>query len=250
MKKIISLILITVILLVSLYSCSSDNTNVNGDNSVGGDRNISENALDSSNGNNKTEIDKENVSYGNAEGLPAATVESLKETAKTPESNFKYKEIDGCIQITGYVANDSIVSIPETIGGLPVTKIGNYAFANNTCIKGLIIPDSVAMIGTNAFENSVLEVFVSGKGLKEIGDFGFSSCFSLKTVELNEGIETLGLLCFASAKSLNELYIPSSATQINAILIGGGNEPVTIIAEKGSAAETYALENNISFREK
>ena len=47
--------------------------------------------------------------------------------------------------------NDTSVLIPDTHNGLPVTRIGNYAFYDRPNLRSITIPDSVTSIGTLAF---------------------------------------------------------------------------------------------------
>ena len=49
------------------------------------------------------------------------------------EGNFEYTVIEGpkgeeCASISGYNGNEASVSIPQSIGGYPVTQIGEFAF--------------------------------------------------------------------------------------------------------------------------
>ena len=55
------------------------------------------------------------------------------------------------VTITKYTGTESTTVIPETIGGWPVTKIGEDAFQDNTTITSVTIPASVTEIGANAF---------------------------------------------------------------------------------------------------
>ncbi|NCA67590.1 MAG: hypothetical protein EOM87_05955, partial [Clostridia bacterium] len=69
--------------------------------------------------------------------------------------SLNYQTIDGSITITGvksYIGlrNNNDLVIPETIGGLTVTSIGEKAFENNNKIIRLTIPNSVVTIGAGA----------------------------------------------------------------------------------------------------
>ncbi len=242
MNRVISCILFVFVLITSLYAC--------GDNVESNNKNDSQSKAESlSQGLSQSDNISSIVSQSE-NTFDNISVDILKNAPETDASNLKYKEIEGGVEITDYIGYDAIVSIPATIDGKTVVAIGDFCFGNDNDIKGVIIPDSVVRIGVNAFVNSTLEIFVSGKGLLEIDDFAFSACVSLHKVELNEGLESLAMLCFSATNSLKELYIPTTVTNIVMPFIGDGSEPVTIIAEAGSAAETYASEKGIPFKAK
>ena len=57
------------------------------------------------------------------------------------------------LTITGYNGNSATVTIPSTIDGYKVGAIGKQAFANNTTIRTLTIPEKITRIGPEAFYN-------------------------------------------------------------------------------------------------
>ena len=59
-------------------------------------------------------------------------------------------------------------------------------------------------------------------------------------------IFTLGDFAFAGCVQLKNVTIHSSATELGAYI---NTNPITIVAPKGSNAETYAKNNNIGFSE-
>ncbi len=75
------------------------------------------------------------------------------------ESDFTYKtqtnwETDTVeVHITGYNGSDSVVTIPDTIAGYPVTVIDSGAFQGNETITSVTVPSSVTEIETYAFED-------------------------------------------------------------------------------------------------
>lgn len=68
------------------------------------------------------------------------------------------------VTITKYTGKESTMVIPETIGGWPVTKIGEDAFQDNTTITSVTIPGSVTEIGSNAFADCTNLTSVNYKG--------------------------------------------------------------------------------------
>ena len=89
----------------------------------------------------------------NANGYSAADI----------ESDFTYRSEEDAVVITGYVGESGgDLTIPETIGGLPVRSIDGSAFRNRTDLTGaLTIPDSVTSIGDGAFDGSRFRAFIA-----------------------------------------------------------------------------------------
>jgi hypothetical protein len=65
---------------------------------------------------------------------------------------YIYKEEKGSITITAYVGTDTDVAVPSSIGGIPVTAIGESAFAG-TNVKKVSLPNSVTHIDCFAFNS-------------------------------------------------------------------------------------------------
>lgn len=70
-------------------------------------------------------------------------------TVTAPSRDFTFDATTGTIK--KYNGNDTVVVIPPTISGWPVTKIGEDAFQDNTTITSVTIPANVTEIGANAF---------------------------------------------------------------------------------------------------
>jgi len=77
------------------------------------------------------------------------------------------------------------IVIPETLGGYPVTAIGNRAFQNSTSITGVVIPDGVTSIGDEAFSGCTsLTGVVIPNSVTYIGSGAFSGCTSLPGISV------------------------------------------------------------------
>ncbi|MDE6023845.1 MAG: leucine-rich repeat protein [Lachnospiraceae bacterium] len=110
------------------------------------------------------------------------------------------------------------VTIPET-----VTEIADYAFYYNDNITALTVPSSVTKIGEAAFGNSSLStITLQGNNLKEIGNFAFAYT------------------------NLKYVTIPSSVTTMGEYMMKYADE-VKLIVTKGSAAETFAQNNSVTY---
>lgn len=70
----------------------------------------------------------------------------------TEESNFTFAKINGGVKVMSYTGSDTSVTIPETLGGLPVIEVASY-FTSTSKIKNLVLPNTLLKINTYAFFN-------------------------------------------------------------------------------------------------
>jgi len=119
------------------------------------------------------------------------------------EGDWQYTLYDGdtTAAITGYTGIDTDITIPSTIAGKPVTRIGSNAFVDKTTIHSVIIPDSVLRIESGAFQNSTLTAVDLGEGVTYIGQHAFYST-ELATVTIPSSLETIDKYAFADCTSL------------------------------------------------
>lgn len=128
-----------------------------------------------------------------------------------------------------------------------LTDLSDTAFINSglTSIK---IPAGVTEMEDACFEGCTsLETVTFSKGLKTLGENVFRGCTSLKKVVLPDGLETLGGSTFDGCTGLESVTIPASCTTFVDNDIFKGCTNLTIKGAAGSAAETYANNNGITF---
>ena len=107
---------------------------------------------------------------------------------------------------TSTAAVPTDISIPETLGGVPVTQIGNYAFYDCSSLTSVVIPKSVTTIGVGVFEAcSSLTSVVIPEGVTSIGHSAFSGCSSLTEVVIPKGVTSIGDLAFYYCSALTEV---------------------------------------------
>jgi hypothetical protein len=112
--------------------------------------------------------------------------------------------------ITGYTGSGGAVSIPGTIGGLPVVAIFPNAFASCASLTGLTIPDSVVYIGNNAFYSCTnLTSVTIGNGVTNIGQSAFQYCTSLTNITFGNGVTTIGNSAFQNCSNLASVTMPA-----------------------------------------
>lgn len=121
------------------------------------------------------------------------------------------------LQLTGFVDGfqTNILVIPEEVEGKKVIQISPSAFANNTCIEKVSMPESMEFIGTDAFENcSNLETveLTPVANFKQaltltIGCHAFSNCCKLSQFISKDRIVTLQAQCFRDCIFLSNLNV-------------------------------------------
>jgi len=122
---------------------------------------------------------------------------------------------DNTITITGYIGSGGDVTIPDTINGLPVTGIGDYAFYDCDSLSSVTIPNSVTSIGDDAFAwcTSLTNVIIPDN-VTSIGGCAFASCYSLSSVTIPNSVTSIGIYSFDSCRSLTSATIGNSVTSI------------------------------------
>ncbi|MBN2651762.1 MAG: leucine-rich repeat protein [Spirochaetales bacterium] len=89
----------------------------------------------------------------------------------------------GNLTVSSYSGSKTHLVIPSSIKDVPITEIGNKAFAQNTTITSIVIPDSVTHIGSQAFSGCEnIENIIIPASVLSIGSRAFSFCSNLRSV--------------------------------------------------------------------
>jgi len=144
---------------------------------------------------------------------------------------------DNTITIMAYTGRDADVAVPDTINGLPVTSIGDYAFYDclsltnvtiGTNVTGIgngtffdclgltsvTIPNGVTSIGVAAFGWCGLSSVMIPNSVTSIGNSAFDACGNLASVTLSDSVTNLGDGAFEYCPSLTSIVIPNSVARL------------------------------------
>ena len=149
----------------------------------------------------------------------------------------------------GVAAFQSTPNLKEVRLSKNLNELSDEAFFNSG-LESIKIPAGVDSITDSCFENCPsLETVTFSKGLKTLGENAFKSCISLKTVVLPDGLESLGGSTFVGCINLESVTIPASCTTFvdDEIFKDCDLTKLTIRGAAGSAAQTYAENNGITF---
>jgi hypothetical protein len=188
----------------------------------------------------------------------------LLATPTAVRAQFAYTVTNDMVTITGYTGTTGVVVIPDTITGLPVTAIGDWAFSGDS-ITVVTIPNSVTNIGGGAFaycssltainmetnnpayssvsgvlfdkSQTTLIEYPSGKvgsysipnSVTSIGDDAFAYCYGLNSVTIPNSVTSIGDGAFADCYGLTSVAIPNSVTSIGAAAFAGCNSLSSVI---------------------
>ncbi|MDD5858504.1 MAG: leucine-rich repeat domain-containing protein [bacterium] len=103
------------------------------------------------------------------ENMDEEVEEPAEEYSDYVSNGWKYTISDGVVTVTGYTGSSTSITIPSTLGGYPVKKIGNNAFENSS-IRSVVIPEGIISIGTAAFKNcsALNSVTINARELQDV----------------------------------------------------------------------------------
>ena len=171
------------------------------------------------------------------------------QAAAAVEGDYSYTVADGKATITGYYGPGGDVIIPTTLGGYPVTTIGEYAFSYCPSLTTVGIPDTVTAIGKSAFWNcpdlqgvhitdiaawcsiafesnplqyaeklylngALVTDLVIPDGVSTISKNAFNYCTSLNTVTIPDSVTSIGEHAFYSCTSIASVTVGANIATI------------------------------------
>ncbi len=160
---------------------------------------------------------------------------------------IEYCKTEHGIKIIGIQGRTAILHIPETIEGIPVTEIADFAFAikeeltritieptqvhfdcicdttrkkpldiqTGEALQELYLPNTITKIGAYAFGGcSALQIIHLPNQLDTISDHMFAGCIALENITLPETLTTISGYAFYDCRSLKKLVLPETVEKI------------------------------------
>lgn len=114
-------------------------------------------------------------------------------------------------------ASATAVSVPSSIqlGGTTflVFQVAKKAFANNTALREISLPDQMKVIGDSAFAGAFsLQTVTTKSKLNEIGTNAFENCSSLQNIVFKGDIKTIKDGAFSGCVGLRHLYFDNQSS--------------------------------------
>lgn len=178
---------------------------------------------------------------------------TLEFVAKWEVQMFSYSITDQQVTITGISAKVYPIhlTIPESIDGYPVTKIGASAFENSperpVSISSITFPDSITRIESKAFYNcwGLQQINFSPESkLLYIGSYAFSNNYLYQPLFLPDRLLHIDNYAFSNASITQVMFSPES--RLSRISVGAfaNNIDLTsfVIPEGTSRIETHVFD--------
>jgi len=157
-------------------------------------------------------IDGNGMGAVTVDNLVVATTFDEAKSLPAPEPQWQFTTASaGTITITGYTGGGADVTVPETINGMPVTRITGGAFRDKTDLQTMTLPSGLIAIGSQAFSMSGITRLIIPDGVTAIEAETFTHCEKLTHVTLPPTLRSIGQMAFAWT-GLSEINIPKTVT--------------------------------------
>ncbi len=126
-------------------------------------------------------------------------------------NTFYYNVFDENAVLQKTVTTDTDLTLPTTLGGYTLVKVGNMGVANCTTLTSIVIPANISELSDYAFSGctGLVTVTIPATCL-HVGDYAFNGCTSITTTTIAEGVKYVGDYAFFNCKNLQEIVIPDS----------------------------------------
>ncbi len=123
------------------------------------------------------------------------------------------------------------ITLPSSISGIKISKIGNEAFKECVELTNITIPDSVVEIGYGAFKGCTkLKSITIPDSVVKIGYEAFSGCSELTSITISNGVTEIYASTFLGCTKLESVQLSNSVIGIYASAFEGcvGLKNITI----------------------
>src|SRR5659263_442322 len=137
--------------------------------------------------------------------------------ADIAEGDYTYIVAGSNATITGYAGLGGAIVIPSTLGGCPVTTIGDVAFFSKVALTSVTIPNSVTSIGAAAFSACrALTSVTIPNSVTSIEAGAFQSCTKLTSVTIPNSVTSIGSYAFQGCTGLIAAHFSGNAPRMSA----------------------------------
>ncbi len=122
-----------------------------------------------------------------------------------------------------------------------VTAVGDYAFANNTKIQNVVLPDGVKTLGKYAFSKATnLTTLNPGTSLEAIGTLAFWNCSKLESLTIPATVTEIGSTAFYNCYD-TKFIVPSEELKTMVRSADASEDNITVVAPPADV--TFAVDD-------
>ena len=172
-------------------------------------------------------------------------------------TGLKSVTLPSTVEVLGSCAFWKCINLYEVNLNDNLAEMGEAVFGLCESLKRIDIPNGIKFLELGAFiDCTSLEDVKLPNTLSDIGVGAFEGCTSLESITIPDSTNVIFSLAFNNCTNLKDIYIPHYVKSIYEVAIGyqynsSGmlelNPITTIHGYDGTAAETYAIKNNVAF---
>ncbi|MBP5511614.1 MAG: leucine-rich repeat domain-containing protein, partial [Kiritimatiellae bacterium] len=132
-------------------------------------------------------------------------------------------------KVTAVSFETTNLTIPDTLGGNPVTAFDAAVFKGKTRAVRVTIPATVTAIPASAFEGCVnlKAVTIQGEGLTSIGYRAFAGCDNLEEFVMPNSVTSLGQGAFSGCSAMESVTLSDSLVELSGVAYRGAGTYVS-----------------------
>ena len=167
---------------------------------------------------------------------------SYQTTPSTDGIIYMISEDGTYAEVIDYTSSEKNVVISTVYKGVPVTKIGKFAFYEKN-ITSIDIPNSITSIGDCAFEycRNLASVTI-GNSVTSIGNSAFSCC-ALTDLTIPDSVKSIGMAAFYANSNLANVKIGNGVTVIEMSAFKGCQSLISVTLPNG----VERIENDVFY---
>ncbi len=153
---------------------------------------------------------------------------------------YTYVELeDGTIEIRSYTGRRRFITVPATIEGKTVSSIGRSAFAGQSNLRQVTLPNGLRTIGASAFSgcSNLVRMHIPDS-VTEIGEGAFTNNVRLSAVTFggNSALTTIGSFAFQNCARIRDITLPASLREIDGKAFLGASSITSFALQSGNTA--------------
>lgn len=162
------------------------------------------------------------------------------------EFAFAVDTVNGGYKVVSYTGDKTEIQIPATFAYRKVVSIGDSAFANNTKLTKVTLPEGLKAIGNKAFYGckAITDMNIPST-VTTLGESSFEECSSWTTIlTLNDNVVDIPARCFYHCAGLSRIEGHKNLETIGRAAFGKCYALVFSFTDKINHIDAFAFESN------